>query len=110
VADEGEECDRDRSCSVECEVVAFVGADLDRVETQHAGAVDRRVGRAGAVAVVGQDDELEARPRHRFGDRVGPAQAVGPVGVNVYRPRDGAVVERYFEGAARRGSAVHGET
>ena len=41
-------------------VVAAGGVQLDAVDRQHAAAIRRRIGRARAVAVIGQDDELQA--------------------------------------------------
>ena len=46
-------------------------ADFDRVEAQHAGSVGGRIGRARGVAVVGEDDELQARARRRRGTSSG---------------------------------------
>ena len=45
----------------------------------------RRLGRPRAVAVIGQDDELQAGARRRGRDRRRRAAAVRPIGVNVIR-------------------------
>ena len=68
---------------VDRDVVAAGRADLDAVQAQHAGSVRRRIGHARGVAVVGEDDELQARPRGGRGDLVGAAQAVRSVRVDV---------------------------
>ena len=53
---------------VERDVVPAVRADLDGVEAQHAVEVGGRIGRARAVAVVGEDDELQAGARRGRGE------------------------------------------
>ena len=50
-------------------------ADLDAVEAEHARAIRRRIGRARAVAVIGEDDELQPGACGRRRDFVGPAQS-----------------------------------
>ena len=44
------------------------GVELDAVDRQHAAAIGRRVGRSRAVAVIGEDDELQAGAGGRGGD------------------------------------------
>ena len=80
-----------RGGHVEREVVAAGRADLHGIEAQHARPVRRRIRRAGAVSVIGEDDELQAGPRGRCRDVVGRAAAVGSIGVDVEDAGNGAV-------------------
>ena len=89
---------------VERDVVAAVRADLDAVEAQHARSIRRRIGRARRVAVVGEDDELQAGARGGRGDLVGAAQAVGSIGVDVEDAGDRAVGRRRRAPGGRGGS------
>jgi hypothetical protein len=65
-------------------------ADLDAVDDEHTGSVCRRLGRAPAVAVIGEDHEPETRPSRSSRHVVDRARAVGAVGVHVERARDRA--------------------
>ncbi len=70
---------------VERDVVPLVGADLHRVQDEHAIDVLGRVGRPRRVTVVRQDDEPHSRPRGR-GRNSGPiANPVRAGGVDVIR-------------------------
>ena len=53
-----------------------LGADLDGVDAQHARSIRRRLRRARAVAVIGEDDELQSGARGRGRDLVDRAAAV----------------------------------
>jgi hypothetical protein len=64
-------------------VVPAGGVELDRIERQHAAAICRGIWGAGAVAVIGEDDELQTRACRRFRDVIGRAAAVRPIGVDV---------------------------
>ena len=48
-----------RARQTESHIVSALGANLDAVDTEHAGSIVRRRQLPGAVAVVGDDDELE---------------------------------------------------
>jgi hypothetical protein len=78
-------------------VVAAARADLDAVETQHAVAIDRRIGRPGGIAVVGEHDERKTRSRGGGGDRFWRARSVRSIGVDVDGARDRAVAPRRLE-------------
>ena len=65
------------------QVVPGAGADLHAVEHEDARAVAGRLGQSRAVAVVGEDHELQAGPRGGGGDLVDRAVTVGPVRVHV---------------------------
>ena len=71
--------------------MAAARADLDAVQTEHA-LVDTPADRASrvAVAVVGEDDELESGARGRRGDVLGRAAAVGALGMDVKGARHDA--------------------
>ena len=49
------------------DVVTGLRAQLDGVDDEHAGSILRRVRCARAVAVIGQDDEVQPGPRGRRG-------------------------------------------
>ena len=49
-----------RLAQTEREVVSVGGADLDAVDDEDAGSIRRRQRQARAVAVIGDDDELQA--------------------------------------------------
>ena len=84
------------------DVVTLVRADLHAIEAEHAGPVDRRIGNARRVTVIGEDDELESRLRRGGRDLVRPAQTVGSIGMDVEDARDGAVADRRKLQAPRR--------
>ena len=65
-----------RLAQTEREVVAVRRADLDAVDDEDAGSIRRRERRARAVAVIGDDDELQAGAGRRGGDLVDGAAAV----------------------------------
>ena len=87
---------------VEHDVVPAAGADLHAIETQHARSVNRRVGRPGPVAVIGEDDERDAGACRGRGYFVGRAPAVGSSGVNVEDAGDRSVGRGRQGQAARR--------
>ena len=82
-------------------IVAAGCADFDAIEAKDPGSVRRRIRCARAVAVVGEGDELQARPSGGGGDLVRTAAAVRAAGVNVETAGDGAVGPRR-QGEARR--------
>ena len=77
--------------------VAVVGADLHRVDEQHAVHVARRIGRARRVAVVGEHDEVEPGTTSGSGDLLGRAGAVRSYCVHVNRAAGGQGIWRYSE-------------
>jgi hypothetical protein len=75
-----------RRPEAERDVVAAVGADLDCVDAQDTGSIGRRIRRPCPVAVIGEDDELEAGAPGRRRDLLGGAGAVRAHGVDVVSP------------------------
>ena len=67
------------------DVVTALRAQLDGIDDEHSGSELRRVCPARAVAVIGQDDELQSRAGRRGRNLVWRAGAVGTIGVNVKR-------------------------
>ena len=67
----------------ERDVVPLRGADLDGVEAQDAGSIRGRIRRARAVAMVGEDDEIQPGPRGGRGHVLRRTRSVGVDGVDV---------------------------
>ena len=65
------------------DVMPRLRAQLDGVDDEHAGSILRRVRLARAVAVIGEDDELQAGPRRGRGDVVWRSGSVRAIGVDV---------------------------
>src|SRR2546428_13765975 len=80
-----------RGWHVERRIVTAGCADFDAVEAKDPGPVHRRIRCARTVAVVGEGDELQARPSRGGGDVVRAAAAVRAAGMNVEDAGDGAV-------------------
>ena len=93
-----------RLLHAERDVVTVVGADFDAVDAQHAVKIFRRRGGRVAVAMVGEDRELQSRACRRARDRIAVERAVGSSGVNVIRaghdPGDRAAIGRARSAAA----------
>ena len=79
---------------VDRDVVPSVGADFDSVDAEHPVAVDRGIGRTRAVAMVCENDELQACSCSGSGHDLRRAAAVGSGGVDVQDPGDAPVVPR----------------
>ena len=69
----------------ECHDVTARGADLDRIDAQHAVAIRGRVGFASAVPVVGENDEVESGPRRGGRDVIDRAGSIRTSRMNVNR-------------------------
>jgi hypothetical protein len=71
---------------IDRDVMSVLRADLDAVDTQNTRSIRRRLGSACAVAVIGDDDELQARTRGGRGDLVERTRSVRARRVHMKRP------------------------
>ena len=75
-----------RSCNAERDDMPRSRADLDGIDAQNVLSIRRRLLRATAVAVIGEDDEREAGARRCSGDLIDGAGPVRTPRVHVERP------------------------